>query len=505
MNGTSSSDVPPHRAHSRRRCLSGGLGVAVVTLCVGLGVFMSLEAELVTRVGGLAPVAVFLIQAATVVAVPVPAWPVTAVAVLLYGPWFGFGLSYAGTVCGSTAAFLLGRRFGWALIRRIGAVHDHVIKLEHSDGLWLIPVLTLPIPVGGDLACFVAGLSAVRCRRFVWLACIGRIPGTTLGVLTAAGFTNGSTVLVVAAMAVLMILVLLARRWKAPRASAEVATASLPAEGSQVTERREGSGEHSALMPLPRPVAFVFGAGGSHGAVQVGQLRALREFGVQPDFLVGCSVGALNAATFAVEPDNAPERLEALWTKVGADDVFSRSGPPIHQRRAVFGNKRLRYLLEEHLSAHNTVDGLTLRLFVVATDRKTKQPHVLHDGDLIPALLASCAIPFLLPAVTIGTSHLVDGGIRHDLPIGEAFDLGAASVVALPTTRWPRPIGYRSSRGVDDHRVLVLGGAARPGTGWCFTRTDELIEQGYQEASQRLAGYSHPPLTMLPDGARQRT
>src|SRR5205085_4697608 len=49
--------------------------------------------------------------------------------------------------------------------------------------------------------------------------------------------------------------------------------------------------------------AFVFAGGGSLGAIQVGMLRSLIAAGVQPDFVVGASVGALNASYFAGAPN----------------------------------------------------------------------------------------------------------------------------------------------------------------------------------------------------------
>jgi len=55
--------------------------------------------------------------------------------------------------------------------------------------------------------------------------------------------------------------------------------------------------------PLPgRGTAFVLAGGGSHGAVQVGMLHALVAAGVQPDFVVGTSVGAVNGTFFAADP-----------------------------------------------------------------------------------------------------------------------------------------------------------------------------------------------------------
>jgi NTE family protein len=236
-----------------------------------------------------------------------------------------------------------------------------------------------------------------------------------------------------------------------------------------------------AQAPLPRPMAFVLGAGGSHGAVQVGQLRALHEHGVRPDFVVGSSVGALNAAMMAIDTDDSARRLDTLWRQVRARDLLCRTGEP-----ALCGSDGLRRLLERHFPPDSTFDDLSVPLYALASEAATRRQHVLDSGPLLPALLASCAIPLLLPAVTIGGVRLVDGGIRHDLPIAEAFELGARSVLALPTTRWPRPIGYRSSAPVQDDRVVVLDGAVLPGTGWTFSRTDSLIERGYLAAARQL-------------------
>lgn len=139
-----------------------------------------------------APILLVAVQAATVVVVPVPAGPVTLADVALFGAWPGFAMGMAGTVAGSVAAFLLGRSYGRPLVRRLGGRKAASRRVGGSDGMWLLPVLTLPVPLGGDIACFVAGLSTMRLRRFALLATLGRIPGTTLGVLMASGLATGS-------------------------------------------------------------------------------------------------------------------------------------------------------------------------------------------------------------------------------------------------------------------------------------------------------------------------
>ena len=69
--------------------------------------------------------------------------------------------------------------------------------------------------------------------------------------------------------------------------------------------------------------AFVLAGGGSLGAVQVGMLAALSRRGVVPDFVVGASVGAINAAYYAAEPDErGVERLKRIWRGLRRTDVF---------------------------------------------------------------------------------------------------------------------------------------------------------------------------------------
>ena len=69
--------------------------------------------------------------------------------------------------------------------------------------------------------------------------------------------------------------------------------------------------------------AFVLWGGGSLGAAQVGMLRALAEYGIGADLVVGASVGALNAAYYAAHPDvEGVEELARLWLSVSGHDVY---------------------------------------------------------------------------------------------------------------------------------------------------------------------------------------
>jgi len=184
--------------------------------------------------------------------------------------------------------------------------------------------------------------------------------------------------------------------------------------------------------------AFVFAGGGSLGAVQVGMLKALAGASPTPDFVVGASVGALNAAYYAASPDaDGIARLERIWMRLTRMDVFpfTMLGTTLcllGRRDHLAFPHRLRALIESELSCRRLEDTV-LPCHVVATDALDGTEVTLSSGDAAEALLASAAIPAVFPAVTIGGRVLIDGGIASNTPISAAFALGATRVVVLPT------------------------------------------------------------------------
>jgi NTE family protein len=183
--------------------------------------------------------------------------------------------------------------------------------------------------------------------------------------------------------------------------------------------------------------AFVLAGGGSHGAVVVGMLREIIRAGVQPDFVVGASAGAINGAYFAGHPTSeGVARLEEIWCRLTTAHIF---GPRWHsfvsvlrRRDYLFAAQRLRGLLETHLLYRDLAEA-RLPLHVVASDQLTGEEVVLSSGPAIDAVLASTAIPGVFPAVRLGGRDLVDGGVSSNTPIAAAIRLGAKRLVVLPT------------------------------------------------------------------------
>ncbi len=188
------------------------------------------------------------------------------------------------------------------------------------------------------------------------------------------------------------------------------------------------------LGKLPKPIAYVLGGGGAYGSVQVGQIRALAKTDIRPDFVVGTSVGSLNATIIAETPEIAHDRLGAFWTLLTREDVFGSMRKMMFNlsslRPALADPTRLREMLLASTPSRDFSD-LELPLTAIAADVTTGHHVELNSGDLISALMASVAIPGIFPVVEREGRRLVDGGILHNVPISIAAEQGAQTIVVL--------------------------------------------------------------------------
>lgn len=187
-------------------------------------------------------------------------------------------------------------------------------------------------------------------------------------------------------------------------------------------------------------VVLVLGGGGAIGAYQAGALQTLAEAGVVPDRLVGCSVGALNAAYFGADP--SPERARALihfWQAEATRAVLSPSlldrfrGAPAVLRRgdALLDQRPLRALLTRSLEAHD-LSELAVPLTVTTTCLDCSEAVHHTSGPLTDILIASCSLPGLLPPVRLADGHQhVDGGVLCGVPVQAALDAARPDDIVL--------------------------------------------------------------------------
>ena len=196
---------------------------------------------------------------------------------------------------------------------------------------------------------------------------------------------------------------------------------------------------------MPGTVAFVLGGGGPLGAHEVGMLRALLERGITPDLVVGTSIGAINGAAVAADPTvGAMQRLASMWTSFERSDVFSgsvlgRLGTLARTRTHLHDNLGLRRLLAESLPVER-IEDLPVRFECVAASIESAAEHWFTSGPLVDAILASSAVPGLLPPVEVGGEHFIDGGIVNSIPVSRALRDGAQTIYVMHVGRVDRPL-----------------------------------------------------------------
>jgi NTE family protein len=190
--------------------------------------------------------------------------------------------------------------------------------------------------------------------------------------------------------------------------------------------------------------AFVLGGGGLLGAHEVGMLRALSEAGIRPDVVVGTSVGAINGVFVAADPVGAAARLDEMWQGDSLRLAFSETLPARAARLARSGThlhsiEPLRRVLDAALPGDDFAD-LALPFHCVAASIENATARWFSSGPVVPAVVASCAVPGLLPPAEIDGLHYFDGGLVDSIPVGRAVALGAGSIYVLHAGRIESPL-----------------------------------------------------------------
>jgi NTE family protein len=182
---------------------------------------------------------------------------------------------------------------------------------------------------------------------------------------------------------------------------------------------------------------WILPGGASFGAIQVGVAAALLDAGRRPDLIIGTSIGAVNAAFLAADPTpSGADRLRRLWLDTRRRDVLSlRAGTFIPgmlgRRNHLFGNQALDGWLRNRIP-YELIEDAAVPLTITASDLLRAEPVYLRRGDVVTALLASCAAPGMLPPVQVADRWLVDGWVLANAPVAEAARMGADRIFVLP-------------------------------------------------------------------------
>jgi len=173
-------------------------------------------------------------------------------------------------------------------------------------------------------------------------------------------------------------------------------------------------------------IGIALGSGSARGWAHIGVLHALKELGVEPDIVAGCSIGAFVGAAYANDQlDVLEEWSKTLTWKeiIGFFDLSLSKGGLIQ------GDKLFKFIREK--AGDPDIETLSRKFGAVATELNTGREVWLRDGALFESVRASIAFPGLIAPSYLHNKWLIDGGLINPVPVSLCRAMGADVVIAV--------------------------------------------------------------------------
>ncbi len=178
---------------------------------------------------------------------------------------------------------------------------------------------------------------------------------------------------------------------------------------------------------MSKTLGLALGSGGARGVAHVGFLLALEEAGIKPDYISGCSMGAVVGGCYA--SGMSAEEIRKVVLKLRKRDIIDLSPAPL-SKMSILRSKKVRDLLLQYLKVKNLED-FPIPFKCVATDLFSGRLHVFEKGEAALAIQASSTIPAVFRPVKFEDKLLVDGGCLCRVPVTVVKEMGADVVVAV--------------------------------------------------------------------------
>ena len=203
-------------------------------------------------------------------------------------------------------------------------------------------------------------------------------------------------------------------------------------------------------------VALVLSGGGAKGYAHLGVLKVLEKENIKIDYISGTSIGAFVGTLYSIgyNIDDIEKVLDNLNTESFLESGTDLTGLDLDKKESLkkysfyinFDNnlnyslpKGLRETEEFYLVVKNLLknyeniknfDNFPIPIRVIATNLNTGETKSFSEGDIAKVLTASMAIPTIFEPVEVNGALYVDGIVSRNLPVEEAYDMGADLVIA---------------------------------------------------------------------------
>lgn len=172
-------------------------------------------------------------------------------------------------------------------------------------------------------------------------------------------------------------------------------------------------------------LGLALGGGGCRGIGHIGALKAFEELGIKFDYIAGTSAGSIVASLYALgkTADEMIEIVKGLKKK----DIMKGSIPFLKPAKS----ERLEELLNKIYGDVMVFSEMKVPLSVVCTDIKTGKEVDFDYGNVAKVVSGSCSVPGVFTPVVYEGMHLVDGGLRNNVPVDVLKKMGANVVFAI--------------------------------------------------------------------------
>jgi NTE family protein len=173
-------------------------------------------------------------------------------------------------------------------------------------------------------------------------------------------------------------------------------------------------------------VGIALGSGSARGWAHIGVLQALKELGIEPDIVAGCSIGAFVGAAYA------SDQLDVLeeWSKTLTwKEIISFFDLSLSKGGLIEGEKLFKFIREK--SGDPDINSLSKKFGAVATELDTGREVWIKDGLLFDSVRASVALPGLIAPSKYKNKWLIDGGLINPVPVSLCRAMGADVVIAV--------------------------------------------------------------------------
>src|SRR3546814_5477756 len=181
------------------------------------------------------------------------------------------------------------------------------------------------------------------------------------------------------------------------------------------------------LPPQSRPrIGLALGSGAARGWAHLGVSRALARHGIEPDVIVGTSIGAVLGGVHLAGKADALEAWARTLTRlrmISYMDFRVRAG-------GMIGGRHLIDALRQNVGEIR-IEELGIPFVAVATDLVTGHEVWLREGDLVNAIRTSFSLPGVFEPVQHQDRWLVDGALVNPVPVSVCRALGVQMVIAV--------------------------------------------------------------------------